>query len=249
MEVQLIHRERAALTLDMAVVGYTKPLTNPTHYGPPSGGCEGDEIAVAGPQVGLTGSFCAPKCLPDGSCPTDFPAGVQALPQCALTSGTDKYCLLECLSDAACDTGATCKGATPTKYGICTYDASPTPPGPSPPASHYEDPFDGCSADESDFSITGYAGQICAPKCNPDNSCPTDKPAGVDAVPMCALSDPSGAKYCVLECLPTNNCGTKASCKGASASSYGICTYDSLVEVPSLKAAAAEAERVPPGIA
>ena len=70
-------------------------------------------------------------------------------------------------------------------------------------------------------------GEVCAPKCNPDQSCPQDKPTGVTAVPQCALSDSSGNKYCVLECSPTMNCGDKASCKNGSPTQYGICTYDS----------------------
>ena len=55
----------------------------------------------------------------------------------------------------------------------------------------------------------------------------SDKPAGSDAVPQCALSDPAGNKYCVLECLVTSTCGGKATCKGATPAQYGICTYDS----------------------
>jgi len=205
-----------------------QPFANPTHYGPPSGGCEPDELAVSGSQIGISGSLCAPPCAADGiTCPTDFPPGVMALPQCALSAGTAKYCLLECLGDASCDTGATCKGATPTQYGICSYDAAPVPPGPSPPSSHYEDPYDGCQADEQAFQITGMAGQVCAPVCASDLTCPTDLPDGSTAIPQCALSDPTGNKYCVLECLAASTCGGKATCKGASPTQYGICTYDS----------------------
>jgi hypothetical protein len=218
------HRDVFTAELNTALKG---PEVNPTHYGNPSGGCESDELAVTGAQIGLTGSLCAPHCKDDGTCPTDFPAGVTALPQCALSSGSDKYCLLECIADSSCDTGATCKGATPSQYGICTYDAAPSPPGPSP-SSHYEDPFAGCGSDEIAVAITGTAGQVCAPKCNPDSSCPTDVPEGVTAVPQCALQDPSGNKYCILECLSQMNCGDKASCKNASPTQYGICTYDSL---------------------
>jgi len=217
----VIQRDIKRVTFDTSIVA-DAAFTNPTHFGNPSGGCEPDELTVAGAQIGVTGALCSPPCHPDGSCPIDFPVGVTALPQCALTAGVLQYCLLECLFDDQCDTGATCKAATPTQYGICSYDAPPPPP--SPP-SHYGDPFAGCAADEITVGIQGMSGEVCAPKCAADLSCPTDVPLGVTALPQCALQDGAGNKYCVLECTPGMICGVKASCKSSTWAE--ICTYDS----------------------
>merc|ERR1719284_1192016 len=77
---------------------------------------------------------------------------------------------------------------------------SPTPPSPpsptpSPPSSgHYEKPP--CASDEMDAQIQGIDGEACVPKCDSSGSCPTDKPTGTLAKPMCALQDQSGDKYC-----------------------------------------------------
>merc|ERR1712217_1000423 len=97
--------------------------------------------------------------------------------------------------------------------------ASPSPPSPppspSPSGKHYEDPKDGCSADEVDITIQGVSGAVCSPACN-GNTCPTDVPSGVTASPQCALKDASsGKQYCALICSPGSNdeCGTNASCK------------------------------------
>ena len=100
----------------------------------------------------------------------------------------------------------------------------PPPPPPSPP-SHYGDPFAGCAADEITVGIQGMSGEVCAPKCAADLSCPTDVPLGVTALPQCALQDGAGNKYCVLECTPGMICGVKASCKSSTWAE--ICTYDS----------------------
>ena len=62
-------------------------------------------------------------------------------------------------------------------------------------------------------------------------SCPTDVPSGVTATPLCALKDPTGKQYCILECTPSvenvhgkdGQCGT-ATCKAIQG--VGVCTYD-----------------------
>merc|ERR1719269_534541 len=54
---------------------------------------------------------------------------------------------------------------------------SPTPPSPPPPSpspsSHYEKPP--CQSDETEASIHGMDGSLCAPKCA-QTQCPKDKP-------------------------------------------------------------------------
>jgi len=94
---------------------------------------------------------------------------------------------------------------------------------------HYGDPSAGCMADEKAVQITGVAGDVCTPACA-GTTCPTDVPSGVTATPVCALQDPTGNKYCILECTPgqkeDTQCGT-ASCK--SVQGVGICTYDDTV--------------------
>merc|ERR1719375_2622967 len=50
---------------------------------------------------------------------------------------------------------------------------SPTPPSPTP-SSHYEKPP--CRSDETEASIQGMDGSLCAPKCDAGMQCPKDKP-------------------------------------------------------------------------
>ena len=76
---------------------------------------------------------------------------------------------------------------------------SPPPSPPSPSSGHYEKPP--CQSDEVDAQIQGIDGDACVPKCDATGSCPTDKPAGTLAKPMCALQDQSGDHYCALVCL------------------------------------------------
>merc|ERR1719482_2087730 len=79
---------------------------------------------------------------------------------------------------------------------------SPPPPSPSPPSpssGHYEKPP--CQSDESEASVQGANGEVCAPKCDSSGSCPTDVPAGTTDKPQCVLQDQSGDKYCALTCV------------------------------------------------
>jgi len=95
-------------------------LTDGTHYGDPSTGCQDDETAFA--INGVPGKICAPKCTDFQPCPTDVPKGVTAAPTCALKSPTgETYCALVCapgLGDAQCG-DATCQPIS--NVGICTY--------------------------------------------------------------------------------------------------------------------------------
>jgi hypothetical protein len=109
--------------------------------------------------------------------------------------------------------------------------------------THYGDPFKGaCQAKEINITITDVPGSTCSPPCQGfgDKKCPEDKPAGDTATPTCALTDPSGKKYCVLVCSPTlpivdqlaadAQCGVDASCKPIQGT--GICTYDDGAPTP-----------------
>jgi len=117
---------------------------------------------------------------------------------------------------------------------------APTPAPPPTPAAttHYGDPLTGpCMSDEQNITIQGVAGSVCSPPAGGlfKMKCPTDTPAGCLIKPAPILQDPSGDKYCALECspsLPIKNqrladaiCGvTNMSCKPISG--VGICTYD-----------------------
>ena len=95
---------------------------------------------------------------------------------------------------------------------------------------HYGDPKDGCASDEISVQITGITGDVCTPPCA-GTTCPTDVPAGVTATPVCALKDPTGKQYCILECTPSENKadGTNDACGAATCKAIqgvGVCTYD-----------------------
>ena len=51
------------------------------------------------------------------------------------------------------------------------------------------------------------------------------------ATPVCALKDPTGKQYCILECTPSENKadGTNDACGAATCKAIqgvGVCTYD-----------------------
>lgn len=90
-------------------------------------------------------------------------------------------------------------------------------------AMHYEDPKNGCGADEQPVQVQGVSGDFCSPQCK-GTTCPTDPPSASDAKPTCALTGPSG-KFCALVCTPGEDgaCPTGASCQPIQGS--GLCTY------------------------
>merc|ERR1711939_838288 len=105
---------------------------------------------------------------------------------------------------------------------------SPPTPAPSPSATHYEDPKDGCQSDEVRLQIQGVSGSICAPTCGSSSACPNDVPDDVTVKPTCALKATSGSQYCALLCFPgldLGQCGKNASCKKVQ-TDVGVCTYD-----------------------
>ena len=98
-------------------------------------------------------------------------------------------------------------------------------------ASHYSNPSSGgCLADEKIVTITDYAGEVCAPKCEDSGACSTDIPDGFDAVPQCLLVDPGSTSptHCTLTCDPNskiNQCGTQAWCQALPKETVGLCLY------------------------
>jgi len=244
-----------------------KVMTNPTHYGDPSTGCENDEQAVR--VQGIDGAFCSPPCT-NAACPTDEPEGVKARPQCALKSPDgSKYCALVCQpstlqrngADGECGTGA-CQAIS--GVGICTYGGASaiaavateskeaSLPAPLPSSSkelelmtatiearlttnptHYGDPAQGCESDEQAVQVQDVSGAFCSPACK-DGQCPSDKPDGATAHPMCALQTPEGDKFCALVCRPSalrsngfeGECG-QGSCQKVQAG-LGLCTYSGM---------------------
>lgn len=110
----------------------------------------------------------------------------------------------------------------------------PTPPSPpSPPtpgSSHYEKPP--CRSDETEASVQGAGGELCAPKCSGGTSCPTDVPPGTSAKPQCILQDSaSGDKYCALECIMPGSCPTGAKCARIGGF-FGVCVYPTSESLP-----------------
>mmetsp|Transcript_45482 Transcript_45482/g.106349 ORF Transcript_45482/g.106349 Transcript_45482/m.106349 type:complete len:402 (+) Transcript_45482:1425-2630(+) len=125
----------------------------------------------------------------------------------------------------------------------------PSPPSPSPPAAgsppspspsptkqtHYSDPAKGCLSGELAVEVQGAPGDFCSSKCTPlFHPCPKDKPHGVIAMPMCALTDQAhGVSYCALICANIGEpidaaamamCGPVMSCQSLQGG-VGICTY------------------------
>mmetsp|Transcript_14481 Transcript_14481/g.37495 ORF Transcript_14481/g.37495 Transcript_14481/m.37495 type:complete len:393 (+) Transcript_14481:559-1737(+) len=138
-----------------------------------------------------------------------------------------------------------CGIALQASYPLGAGDAPAPPPGPGPtpppppsppaPKTHYGDPKTGCLASELAVEVQGAPGDFCSSKCVPlFKPCPRDKPAGVMAMPMCALTDQAhGVSYCALICAKLGEpidaaanamCGSTMSCQPLQ-SGIGICTY------------------------
>jgi len=93
-------------------------------------------------------------------------------------------------------------------------------------ATHYEDPKNGCGADEQAIQVQDVSGDFCSPPCN-NTVCPTDPPSPSDAKPTCALKSSAGDQFCALICNSGSNvaCPTGASCQPIQGK--GLCTYPS----------------------
>jgi len=133
-----------------------------------------------------------------------------------------------------------CGIASQASYPTGATKAGPVPPGPapgpspppSPPSagSHYENPGDGCQADEEPIRVQGLKGSFCSPACK-SGVCPDDVPEGVTATPSCVLRSPTGESRCALECESSKDCGD-AKCRHTQG--IGLCTYsagDSVMEI------------------
>lgn len=113
---------------------------------------------------------------------------------------------------------------------------APPSPAPSPAKkTHYSDPAGGCLSGELAVEVQGAPGDFCSSKCTPlFHPCPRDKPKGVLAMPMCALTDQAhGVSYCALICANIGEaigeashalCGPVMSCQPLQGG-IGICTY------------------------
>jgi len=90
---------------------------------------------------------------------------------------------------------------------------------------HYGDPLStSCQSDEANVTIEGVSGSVCAPGCTM-NSCPMDKPSGVNATPTCNIINwGTGLMYCSLGCETNSSCGHNATCK--SVQDVFLCTYN-----------------------
>jgi KDEL-tailed cysteine endopeptidase len=112
---------------------------------------------------------------------------------------------------------------------------SPTPPSPTPPSpspsSHYEKPP--CQSDETQASIQGMDGSLCAPKCA-SMQCPKDKPPRTLAFAQCMLQDQSGDKYCALACFADFMCPKDSKC-GKVGGLTGVCFYPGTTASPNSK--------------
>merc|ERR1712224_544958 len=99
--------------------------------------------------------------------------------------------------------------------------SAPTRALPSPATSHYEKPP--CQSGETEASVQGADGDVCAPKCDASGECPTDVPSGTTDKPQCVLQDQSGGKYCALTCI-LGGCPDGAKCAHIGGI-MGICVY------------------------
>jgi len=99
----------------------TPPGPSGNHYERPP--CQDDEVERR--VDGFEGSFCAPQCDSDASCPKDVPHGTIAMPMCTLADNSgNKYCALECISDSVCPYDMKCANPDHGFLGVCVYPGS-----------------------------------------------------------------------------------------------------------------------------
>jgi len=156
--------------------------------------------------------------------------------------GSEGYILLEKGKNSAGECGIKMQPSYPVVNGKAPPGPSPGPsPPPSPPSPstpHYEKPP--CQSDETEASVQGANGQVCAPKCDDSGSCPTDLPPGTKDKPQCILQDQSGNKYCALTCI-LGGCPTGAKCAHIGGP-LGICVYPTGEKVPEFMLHAPQSE-------
>mmetsp|Transcript_114665 Transcript_114665/g.319323 ORF Transcript_114665/g.319323 Transcript_114665/m.319323 type:complete len:469 (+) Transcript_114665:82-1488(+) len=153
------------------------------------------------------------------------------------TWGQDGYVLLLRGKGGSGECGILQQASYPVVKGTPGPAPGPSPPPapPTPTSSHYEKPP--CRSDETEASVEGTGGELCAPSCT-DGACPTDVPEGTEAKPQCILQDESsGKKYCALTCLLPGSCPTGAKCARVGGL-MGVCVYPEGEEVTAGKALA-----------
>ena len=95
-----------------------------THYGNPADGCMSDETILD--VLGVSGYICVPECsgnMVNGTCPTDVPEGVTAVPKCVLEGDNgDYYCAVVC---NATESPCSCNiDKEDRSLSLCTYPDS-----------------------------------------------------------------------------------------------------------------------------
>jgi KDEL-tailed cysteine endopeptidase len=142
--------------------------------------------------------------------------------------GESGYIRLERGVKKAGECGINSQPTYPVVHGMPGPTPGPTPPAPTPapptPAagSHYEQPP--CQSDESELTIQGTNGVVCAPSCD-GGACPSDAPTGTIAEPSCSLVDQEQNRYCALLCAFDEACPKGSSCAIAKGDILGICVY------------------------
>jgi len=96
----------------------------------------------------------------------------------------------------------------PKPWVVASPGPAPVPvPPPSPPVplkTHYGRAP--CFRDEDEITVDGVT--ICAPPCGED-SCTTDRPEGIDKLPLCELSDDSTVfNHCMVRCKTDDDCAS-----------------------------------------
>lgn len=92
-----------------------------------------------------------------------------------------------------------------------------------------------CSGDAVRGELPGIVGWVCAPPCNPDNTCPSNTELGATAIPVCFLQEELHAGvpkfFCGLSCKADSECPPKATCATVSADTtsvpgdHRVCTH------------------------
>eukprot|EP00397_Hematodinium_sp_SG-2012_P036710 GEMP01039662.1.p1 GENE.GEMP01039662.1~~GEMP01039662.1.p1 ORF type:complete len:332 (+),score=45.60 GEMP01039662.1:75-1070(+) len=82
-----------------------------------------------------------------------------------------------------------------------------------------------CPPDATRGELPGVVGWVCAPPCNPDNSCPSNNDVGITATPHCFLQEETHAGtpkfFCGLSCQADHECPSK-SCAHVSADTTSL---------------------------
>lgn len=166
------------------------------------------------------------ECLNNGECAQSVNGRYFTSEECVETCASSRWVCMQNAKRPGDYAGPDASSCVQSSLGPCVTleECEKACSPPLPWLGHYGKPGPArkCLGDEVKFSITGVAGDICAPRCNSSSSCPSDVPPDTVANSQCIFRSPSSPitpDLCALTCVPNpfnsssyGGCPTNAEC-------------------------------------